>query len=104
MQHKKDLGHKYIKGVRVLKNEDIGLTVAHRADLVFDIADYPPDEEMPDAPQNPDTEMPDAPPHRLRSHRRESKPADDAPHSVTEEELGPNNVLRTHTFIAGEWI
>jgi hypothetical protein len=59
MQHKKELGDKYVKGVRILKNDLKQDDVEERADLVFDIADVPPDEPKSDAPQDPTHDTPD---------------------------------------------
>ena len=96
MQHKKELGNKYVKGVRVLKNDAKQDGVEERADLVFDIADVPSDEPMPDAPQDPTHDTPDThkpPPKAVNSMKLPRRP-------LHEDFLVPNIVLPTR-IIAG---
>jgi hypothetical protein len=92
MQHKKDLGDKYVKGVRILRSDLKQDGVEERADLVFDIADLPPDAPIPDAPQDPThdtlgTHMPDASPRKAVSSRKFSR------RPVHEDFRASNNVL-----------
>ena len=88
IQHKKELGNKYVKGVRILKNDAKQDGVEERADLVFDIADVPPDEPMLDTP---DTHKP--PSKAVNSLKLPRRP-------LHENFLVPNIVLPTRT-IAG---
>jgi hypothetical protein len=99
MQHKKELGDKYVKGVRILRNERQQDGVEERADLVFDIADHPPDEPMPDAPHDPthddpDTHMPDAPPRKAVNSRKLPR------RPVHDDFLVPNIALPNRTIAA----
>ncbi|KAJ8110057.1 hypothetical protein OPT61_g6997 [Boeremia exigua] len=92
MQHKKELGDKYVAGVRILRNDDQANDADRGADLVFDIVDMPPEELIPDAP---DQEHP-----QDKGDSGGLTPRTLPGFSTEERALGPNSVLRLHTIMA----
>jgi|SRR5690242_11230749 len=101
MQHKKELGNKYVTGVRVLRNDEQVDDTIEEADLVFYIADVPPEKSIPDAPsQNPPQGLPQSvglvAPQLVGLSRRET-----SGYSMKEHLHGRNNILRVHKIMAG---
>lgn len=99
MQHKSELGSKYVSGIAIMRN-DRPKDGPEAPDLVFYIRDGPPEKFIPDAlEQDPQGQaqpaaIPAAPVLRNIAIRGLSD------HSVEEHVLGPNNILRVHTIMA----
>lgn len=99
MQHKRELGNKYVTGVRILRNDAQAEGEDQHADLVFDIADVPIEEQSPDVP------MQDPPQGKIQSDAPITSTFNnltirEAPECTAKEQiLGPRNILRTHTVI-----
>ncbi|KAF3053141.1 hypothetical protein E8E11_010461 [Didymella keratinophila] len=55
MRHKKELGNKYVTGVRVLRNDGIPGDTRAEVDLVFHIGDVPPEKQREDEPMGVDS-------------------------------------------------
>lgn len=102
MQHKKELGNKYVTGVRVLRNDEQADDTIQEADLVFHIANVPPEQSVPDAPgQDPQQGQPQS--DGLVVPQLADLTIRDIPGQPVEEHvLGPNNFLRVHTVVA-DW-
>lgn len=99
MQHKRELGRKYVTGVRILLNDLQEANHEHRADLVFYIADVPP-EQQPQVEPSPTPSQGQVQADALITSVINNLTSRDLPGFTVEEHiLGPHNLLRTHTFI-----
>lgn len=96
MQHKKELGNKYVTGVRILRNDGSPGHTRTEVDLVFHIEDVPPEKEITDEPMDVDTPQGGA---GIKASAAAGLVARDAV-VVEEQALGPNNILRVHKFVA----
>jgi len=96
MQHKKELGNKYVTGVRVLRNDGIPGDTRAEVDLVFHIIDVPPEKQREDEPMDVDSQQGGA---GVNARAVGSLASTDA--AVVEEQvLGSNNILRVHRVVA----
>ncbi len=100
MQHKKELGNKYVTGIRILRNDDQASDADRGADLVFYIENVPAGGAIQDVPdQDPPQGQP--PPASLATSQPKNLGLRDLPrHWVEERVLGPKNLLRVYTINA----
>ena len=96
MQHKKELGDKYVTGVRVLRNDGIPGDTDVYVDLVFYIEAVPPEKQREDEPMDVDSPQDGAGVNARAVGSSSSRKAS----MVKEQVLGPNNILRVHKVIA----
>lgn len=100
MQHKEELGNKYVAGVRVLRNDGTEYDTHEEVDLVFYIADVPPERQIPNEP-NQDPPQSRAETNALAAAASAYLVQRNAPgYPVEEHVLGSNNILRVHTIMA----
>lgn len=99
MQHKRELGNKYVTGIHILRNDFQTDNTIQEADLVFHIADVPPEKSIPDVPSRD-------PPHGQTQSVGSIVPqvvrltSRNVPGYSVEEQLhGLNNVLRVHKIM-----
>ncbi|KAF3040885.1 hypothetical protein E8E12_003225 [Didymella heteroderae] len=98
MQHKKDLGNKYISSVRVLRNDRIQGDTHDEVDLVFHIEDVPPERRVTDEPLDVDPSQVGTQINALAVANL--IPRNDVVYPVAEQVLGSNNILRIHRIEA----
>jgi hypothetical protein len=98
MQHKKELGNKYVSGVRVLRNDGVEGDTHEEVDLVFHIEEVPPEKEITDEPMDVDSPQGAAGTNALAVANLALRRA--AAYPVEEQVLGSNNVLWVHRVAA----
>ncbi|KAJ4380521.1 hypothetical protein N0V86_003878 [Didymella sp. IMI 355093] len=100
MQHKKELGNKYVSGVGVLRNDGTEYDTHDEVDLVFHIEGVAPEKQIIDEPMDVD------PPQGLSETddlavavAANLIPRNTAMYWVEEQVLGSNTILRVHKMM-----
>lgn len=98
IQHKEELGNRYVIGVRVLRNDQVEGDTHEEVDLVFHIEEVPPEKEITDEPMDVGSSQSVAGNSALAIANMVPNHA--AGHPVEGQILGSNNILRIHRIVA----